>query len=351
LVPGASWGNVGEVGEGVGRDIPDRGARAEVAKGGGRRMKKGWVSPLPVDGNAARPLTLVPPAPDNGGDRTAVNPREMAYAEERRFRSLVCESVTKAIARLIREEVFKKHKGSQWRDFKDKLERYFQDILLKNADKVIQAAKVKPSATAALQKVAETKKEARRQMAAELKDSRNKLRHMKKNIDDMLAAAKQEAERQVAEEHKQVKVTLAGLKNEIREAAKELAHLQYRNLERFQTEFSIVIPAPVDARISAPDAETKLPNTPGIYFIWDPTTELWAYIGKSVSLSSRCKLGNHHVLSEHHMVAFLEVDHDELDYAEIVYMALLRPYLNFGGRLYSKGKKPWAATTPIEERI
>lgn len=226
-------------------------------------------------------------------------------AEEQRLRQIVYESVSKAILRLIREETFRKYEGSQWRNFQNKIEQIFSSVLNKRVNEILKAAKVKPSVGDALRVLAEKRKEARKKLAGELKDARNKLKE---------------------------------IKAELNESSKKLSKIQSSCSTNITGRFEVILPNPCDAKIKPSEAEELLPNGPGLYFVWDPELELWAYVGKSVRLSARCKLGTHHIIKDHHRIAFIEMDNDNLDYAEVVYMAILRPILNFGGRFYNKGE-------------
>lgn len=71
-----------------------------------------------------------------------------------------------------------------------------------------------------------------------------------------------------------------------------------------------------------------LPDTPGIYFLWKGN--IIDYVGKSIRLSGRVKLGSHHVLQPGHEVSFVEIPERELTWAECHYIGLLKPLANFG---------------------
>jgi hypothetical protein len=227
------------------------------------------------------------------------------FAEEQRLRRIVYESVSKAILRLIREETFRKYQGSKWRDFQNKIEQIFSSVLYKRVNEILKAAKIKPSVGDALRMVAEKRKEARKKLAGELKGARNKLKEI--NI-------------------------------KLNESRKNLSRIQSSCSTSISGGFRVILPKPCDAQIRPSEAEELLPNGPGLYFFWDPELEVWAYVGKSVRLSERCRMGTHHILKNHYRIAFIEIDNDNLAYAEVVYMAILRPILNFGGRFYNKGE-------------
>ena len=70
-----------------------------------------------------------------------------------------------------------------------------------------------------------------------------------------------------------------------------------------------------------------LPAEPGIYFLWRHDTV--EYVGKSVRLSSRVRLG-HHILMKSHKISYVLIEREMLDWAEAYYIGILRPFKNFG---------------------
>jgi len=80
-----------------------------------------------------------------------------------------------------------------------------------------------------------------------------------------------------------------------------------------------------------PSAHGKsLPPSSGIYFLWEG--DIVKYVGQSVRLNNRLRLGHHHILSAHHRISFVPIEVRMLDWAECHYIGLLRPSLNFGRR-------------------
>lgn len=74
-----------------------------------------------------------------------------------------------------------------------------------------------------------------------------------------------------------------------------------------------------------------LPEVSGIYFLWaeDGTLD---YVGQSIKLNQRLRLGNHHILRGDHKISFLIFDQQNLTWAECYYIGILKPRLNFGMR-------------------
>ncbi len=71
-----------------------------------------------------------------------------------------------------------------------------------------------------------------------------------------------------------------------------------------------------------------LPETSGVYFIWDGSVVV--YIGRTINFRQRLKLGSHHILEKKHLISFLEFEKSELTWMECYYIGILRPFLNFG---------------------
>jgi hypothetical protein len=172
-------------------------------------------------------------------------------------------------------------------------------------NKIIAASKTKPSLDKAIKEISDKRKEARKALAAELKVARNRL----KEINTAIASK-----------------------------AELLSRMQRWNADKLvcimeNDAMLKQFPTPPEPNIDPSPDGVNLPDRSGIYFLWSQIGSMWVYVGKSVKLSQRLRLGNHHILSEEHRIAFIEFDVTDLDYAEIVYMAILRPTLNFGGRL------------------
>ena len=71
---------------------------------------------------------------------------------------------------------------------------------------------------------------------------------------------------------------------------------------------------------------TCAPKKSGIYFIFRRETFLPLYVGKSTNIYNR--IAHHHwTKMEDHLVAWVEIEKEELLYAEAYYTYLLRPLL------------------------
>lgn len=82
-------------------------------------------------------------------------------------------------------------------------------------------------------------------------------------------------------------------------------------------------------RIKPSKTGKGLPQAPGIYFVWQD--DLVEYVGQSVVLCNRAKLG-HERIRPGHRLSFVPIDRRDLDWAECWYIGKLRPILNFGSR-------------------
>ena len=71
--------------------------------------------------------------------------------------------------------------------------------------------------------------------------------------------------------------------------------------------------------------EFGIPDKSGVYFLWD--NDCLAYIGQSVCLSDRVHLGHEKSLATD-CVTFVEVERDDLFFAEAFYIGIGRPFRN-----------------------
>jgi hypothetical protein len=72
-----------------------------------------------------------------------------------------------------------------------------------------------------------------------------------------------------------------------------------------------------------------IPEESGIYFIWSSGGEL-KYIGQSVNLSLRLRLGNHNKLRSDDLISFVLIPKELLLYAECFYIGVMKPTSNGG---------------------
>lgn len=74
----------------------------------------------------------------------------------------------------------------------------------------------------------------------------------------------------------------------------------------------------------------KIPDTSGIYFAYEQKDDhkIIAYVGQSIKFSSRISI-SHGKLKAGDLIALLEMDKEDLNYAEAFYIGILRPYRNF----------------------
>lgn len=89
-------------------------------------------------------------------------------------------------------------------------------------------------------------------------------------------------------------------------------------------------PTPPPAKTSAVTVKDRLP-IPGVYFCWDGPRCL--YVGKSINIGRRIP---HKSVRPKDDVSWLEFPAEDMDYAELFYIAILRPIRN---RVASKRKE------------
>lgn len=129
------------------------------------------------------------------------------------------------------------------------------------------------------------------------------------------------ARKAIAEELRSAKKKLSKLKKHIREIEADIKKREYRQ-ELFRDYPGVPEPWIVPSKIC-----TGLPEAPGIYFLWNGDEV--EYVGKSVKLNARLKLGYHDYLDKHHRISFILCDEDKLDFTECFYIGILRPEFNF----------------------
>ena len=142
------------------------------------------------------------------------------------------------------------------------------------------------------------------------------------------SAARKAARKALAGELRSGRSRLSLLECRISEADEELQEIrdELRSLHSYPA-----IPSPM---LNPNKEGDGLPETSGVYFLWSEGTIDGAidYVGKSVRLNERLRLGGHHVMRAHHYISFLLFDSKILNWAECYYIGIVKPPLNFGGR-------------------
>lgn len=210
------------------------------------------------------------------------------HAETRRAETLLASIASKVLTRILRTDKRFYGKG---------VEEAFSAVVLKECKTITNAAKVKPYVYRQLDKG--RRRESRKQLANELRGARETLKDLRASIDEH-------------EAH------IGLLTSEI--AARQ-RHCETVNANG---------PYPaVPFTLIHPHMEgVGLPEASGIYFLW--TKGSVDYVGQSVNLNRRVRLGNHHVLRDSHLISFVRIDKRELTWAECYYIGVLQPGLNFG---------------------
>ena len=88
-----------------------------------------------------------------------------------------------------------------------------------------------------------------------------------------------------------------------------------------------------------------IPCTSGIYILWNKGAP--TYVGQSQNLSVRCTLAHPKVLPTD-KISFVELELEELDYAECFYISLLRPNRNFGMKARHQSNRSTSSPTSGE---
>lgn len=71
---------------------------------------------------------------------------------------------------------------------------------------------------------------------------------------------------------------------------------------------------------------TGIPKTSGIYFVWETGTIV--YVGQSINMSNRVRLGQHESIRETDLLSFVPIGDCDLLWAECYYIGMLRPKRN-----------------------
>lgn len=202
---------------------------------------------------------------------------------------IVAEKVIKRIIRKNKNGNFNNLHYSKTHDY---IEKAFNKALKQHLNKIIEASKVTPSIRETLSDTQIMRRKARKALAYELKKSKLKLNQLKKEIKG-----------------------------------------NYRNLttlltsSRFAYSIKEYPQVPPPRYNPHPDG-LNLPETSGIYFLWEG--DIVAYVGKSTNIKKRLQLkGNHHVLKETHMISFLKFEKEILHWCESYYIGILWPHKNF----------------------
>lgn len=230
---------------------------------------------LRVVGRQRRPGPLEPSA-------EAPQPDPMSKAAARHAVPMLVDIARRAVDRAIGHRVT----GHQ---SEERAVRWLAQAIERCCEKVHMAAKQMPALDRAQAKEAERRSAARKEIAAQMRAARAKLSAIKRAI--------QVADRQL----------------EARDNRLVPPHERYPD-------------APAGS-IRPSDTGAGLPEAPGIYFLW--AGELVEYVGQSIKLCNRVKVG-HHQLRKDHLISYVELDARELTWAECWYIGALRPKLNFG---------------------
>lgn len=207
-------------------------------------------------------------------------------------------------------------------------------IIDRRCEKIIDAATNKPRADRITENEKERKAAARHELALALRGSKNKLQQLKNQItaaENRARNAESEARKVVDPKARDIRKAWAAKLIRARERLRSLENTYEQQVEGIVAAIPLhrdgypEIPAPT----VTPEKDVRqLPNAPGIYFLWK--NGVIEYIGQASRLSSRVKLGAHHVLDADHRISYVLVEAQLLSWAECYYIGIARPYRNFG---------------------
>lgn len=247
-----------------------------------------------------------------------------------RIRRLVRDEATRAL-----QQVLVAHfapDASRW--WQKDVENAVGLALDKRLRKLEEAARLGRSVHEVVAKEETIRRQKRAQLASEMYWARKRLRELKWKINHMEEVVQEEIAAERRAERKQ-------WANRMRQTRKNYEVLKQR-FDRHGSDLSKIVAtyagSPDDtpaqyASVPMPELFPHpeglgLPYSAGIYFLWkDGAVE---YVGKSIRLAHRVRLGTHHVLRAGHQISFLLCDPSSLDWAECYYIGVCRPKKNFG---------------------
>ena len=143
-----------------------------------------------------------------------------------------------------------------------------------------------------------------------------KFRCWSKKIADQAESAK----KKIADETRSVQAQLAQLRRDLRTARENAGAMcalwNYPDVP--------------DAQVACSFDGDGIPSASGIYFVWN--SERVAYVGQSVNLKQRARLGHHERIEKGDRVSWLEFPVSMLNFAESFYIGITMPPRNFGRR-------------------
>lgn len=231
----------------------------------------------------------------------------LSGAELSRLNSLAARAFEKVIEKKIYRSklaVLQNLSKLNYYEFKENLVDTFRRELLKRSDSLIEAARLRPSVAKTVDEIERRKRNARTNLARELKSSRAKLA---------------EVHRRIEEEYSKLR------------AAQGNRELFGYTASPYPDPPGTIVPEP-------PNSDgVGLPDNPGIYFLWE-ADGVCAYVGQSVNLRGRVRLSHEH-LKPTDKISFIETSRRELTWTESFYIGLLRPYRNGGSHRRYKVKE------------
>lgn len=257
-------------------------------------------------------------------NKELLRPDEVTNAEKMRLQYLIIEIISKSFNKLKRD-IKSEFNQFSFRTAKQ-MEELIEKVVVRECNKLLSAAKVKPDVHKLIAEIKRRRKEARSLLADELRSSKNRLRSLQWKIRN----AEIEADRLVKEKEALMRKDIA---QRLKSGRARLKSLQ-ENYERHSMLWAESIepkqeyPAIPLPQITPDKQGAGLPHAPGIYFLWDG--DKIVYVGQARRLCERLRLGSHHVLAKNHRISFVFVKPHELNWTECYYIGVAKPRLNFG---------------------
>lgn len=208
-------------------------------------------------------------------------------------------------------------------------------ILRRNCALIVEAAKAQTRTSSRVAyekaKIAAMRKSSRKRLADELRDGRRVAREIRRTNENAEERARAIVQEKAREMRRALAGRLASGRRRLAAINAAIAEVSPKLTERglaLQQVDASGYPEIPDPSISPHKEGEGLPESPGIYFLWDGNGIY--YVGQSIKLSQRLRLGHHHILSANHRISFVHIERQQLTWAECYYIGLVRPKGNFG---------------------
>lgn len=304
------------------------------------RVRSNKTLPVVHKAYGARPLVGEIQVTDLPPEEPAAKPA-LGKARRQRIEDALLEAAHAAMGRIDR---------GRRTISRDELRELFAQAIEQTSAKIIEASKIDQAEIAARKKTENQKlrdylsgkrTNARKALADELREGRKRLRKLQLELLFAENSIKERILKEVNQRRKaladslratRARVTLKrkALEDGLSAASETLWQEYWKRTKPIIDEAACkrIYPDAPPPMLSPNKDGLGLPVSPGIYFLWEG--DVVRYVGQSIRLGHRVRLGSHHVLKQHYRISYVLVEPRELTWAECYYIGVLRPEENFG---------------------